>query len=356
MAVFATLWVLSGSFNDDAVAELDGPSQQTDAEQELNVDLFRVRVQRVDAQEVTQRIDLQGEIDADRDIDIRAETEGAIAKLIAKKGDRLKFGQGIVSLAIDDRQARLARANANLKVAKAELKSGLSLNMLSENQHQQNLAEVMSAEADLSEVELDIQHTKVTSPFGGILNELYVEQGDYISVGTALARVVDDKNLIIVAEVPQQHIAKLELGQKVEASLLNGTSVQGEISYISTIADSSTRSFKIEARAANSQNIARFGQSARVSIFVGQKMAHKLSPSLLSLNAKGGLQVKGIDAEGRVNAYTVEILRSENDGVWLIGLPASFDLITVGQGFVSVGQQVSPVHDEAQSELSGAAS
>lgn len=353
MAIVATLWILSGNFKDDA--EHQGQDVIAESSQR-DEGLFRVTVKQFKAQELTQRIDLQGEIDADRNVDIRAETEGAIAKLIAKKGDRMTAGQRVLNLAMNDRQARLARAKADLKVARAELKSSLSLkekNLLSENQLQQNQANVMAAEAAVKEVELEIEHTHILSPFAGVLNDLHVEQGDYVAPGTVLATIVDDQALIISADVPQQHVAKLALGQVVEAKLLNGTELKGEITYISSSADLATRAFRIEALAQNSSQVKRFGQSARVSILLGQQKAHKLSPSLLSLDSQGELQIKGLDVEGRVKAYPVELLRSENDGVWLGGLPEVLELITVGQGFVSVGEKVSPVRVSAEDKASG---
>lgn len=357
MAVVATLWILSGSLSKEVTQADAAMGEQTQQSAEA-ASLFRVTVERVQAQEVTDRIDIQGEIEADRNIELRVEVAGKVTELLAKKGERLKKSQPILRMAMNDKQAKLARAHANLKVAQAELKSGLSLkskNLLSENQHQQNLANVSSAQAELSEIELEIEHTSLRSPFSGVLNDVSVELGDFLSIGSIVANLVDDRYLTIKADVPQQHIAKLSLGQKVEARLLNGRLIQGEISYISSAADTATRSFRIEARADNKAGINRFGQSARVSITVGQQLAHKMSPSLLSLNSDGGLQVKGIDSAGLVSAYPVEILRSENDGVWLSGLPQSFDLITVGQGFVSVGERVEAVMAQTSAQDSGAA-
>ncbi len=354
MAIVATLWILSGSFKDEAEAEAGIVAAGLEIAE--SDELFRVTVEQFQAQEFMQRIDLQGEIDANRKVDIRAETEGAIVNLVASKGDRVSAGQLLLNLAMNDREARLARAKAELKVARVELKSSLSLKkkkLLSENQVQQNQADVMAAEADVKEVELDVERTHIHSPFSGVLNDLHVEQGDYVSPGTIVATIVDDQRLLISADVPQQHVAKLELGQVVEAKLLNGTPLKGEITYISSSADPATRAFRIEAQAKNSLRVKRFGQSARVSILLGNQKAHKLSPSLLSLDSQGELQVKGLDIEGRVKAYAVELLRSENDGVWLNGLPEALDLITVGQGFVSIGEKVSPIRAAIETPATG---
>jgi len=352
MAVLALVWVLSGTLSESDAenstnAGIDNTSTAVATE---NVQaLFKVKVTAIQAEQIMDRIELQGSIESAREIEVRAETEGTIKRIDVEKGDRLSKGQAILRLAMNDRQARLARARAELKVRRVDLKSGVSLKqkkLLSENQHQQNVANVVAAEAEVKEIEVEIEHTNVTAAFRGVLDAVHVELGDYVSSGTPLATLVDDQYVTISSDVPQQHVSKLKLGQMVKATLLDGTQLEGKTYYISSSADPRTRTFRIEAKTSNQENIQRFGQSARVSILVGQKWAHKLSPSLLNLSSDGLLQVKGVDADNRVMTKTVNIIRSENDGVWLEGLPKEFNLITVGQGFVSVGEEVNSIGGE----------
>ncbi len=350
LAALAFIWILSGSLSNNSEETNLQDSALTSSDH--SSPSFKVKVEQIEAKLMLDRIDLQGDIEPAREIEIRAETDGTITSLENKKGTRITQNQKILTLAMNDRQARLARAKSELKVRKADLKSGLSLKakkLLSENQHLQNVSNVVAATAEVKAIEIEIEHTSVTAAFNGVLNELHVELGDYVSSGTPLATLVDDQYITISADVPQQHIAKLKIGQKVSATLLNGTQFEGDIFYISSSADTNTRTFRIEAKAANTMGIQRFGQSARVSIYIGEQFAHKLSPSLLGLNSEGSLQIKGIDQDSRVITQTVEIIRSEKDGIWLAGLPKQFNLITVGQGFVSKGDEVNAISDETPS-------
>jgi multidrug efflux system membrane fusion protein len=347
LAILALGWILSGSLSSNAEEE----SRLSQADSELNesdnsTSNFKVKVQAIDAELMLDRIDLQGEIESAREIEVRAETDGIITKLKVSKGERITKGQQILALATNDRQVRLDRAKAELKVRQADLKSSLSLKekkLISENQYLQNVSNVASAEAEVKENEIELQRTTITAAFDGVLDELHVELGDYVSASTPLATLVDDQYITISAEVPQQHISKLNNGQKVSAVLLSGAKIDGEIFYISSSADTSTRTFRIEAKALNTMGIKRFGQSARVSIYLGEQYAHKLSPSLLGLDSDGLLEIKGVDEDQRVITKTVDIIRSEKDGIWLSGLPNQFNLITVGQGFVSEGDAVNAV-------------
>lgn len=346
MALVAVLWILSGTMKEDV---LNGSADKALEDGDSKNRAFKVRIERQSATEMEERIDLQGGIEAGRVIDLKSEIESTVETIKAKKGDLVSASQSLLTLAVNDRQARLERAKADLRVSQLDLESGLSLKkkkLLSENQHQQNIAAVTGARAQVKEIETEIEHTKIQAPFDGVLDDVYVELGDYVSPGTAIARIVDNNALKITTQVPQQHIAKIRLGQRVEAKLLDGMLVTGRVSYISSSADLMTRSFTVEATTVNATKVQFFGQSARVSIIVGKQLSHKLSPAMLSLDKEGALQVKGVDTDGLVVDYKVGLIRSENDGVWLSGLPKEFDLITVGHGFVSAGERVDIVSND----------
>ena len=72
-------------------------------------------------------------------------------------------------------------------------------------------------------------------------------------------------------------------------------------------------------------------------------MAHFVTPALLSLADDGAIGLKTVDERNRVRFRPVDIIKDTPDGVWLGGLPAEVRVITVGQDFVSAGQEVAPV-------------
>ena len=357
MAVVATIWVLSGSLSQEDPSDASQLAANEASETNEPEALFPVRVKQIEAQTMSDQIALQGEVLANREIEIKAETHGTVAKLNAEKGDRLKPGATILNIAINDRMARLEQAKAELRVRKADLEAGTQLKakrLISQNQHEQNEANVVAAQAAVKQIQVEIEHTRVNAAFAGVLDELMVEKGDYLSAGDPIARLVDDSAVTIRAQVPQQHIAKVKLGQQARAELLDGTEITGTITYIASSAHPDTRTFTIEAKADNQDTVSRFGQSARVNINMGERQAHKLSPSYLDLDNKGALRVKGIDANNQVITHSVAIIRNENDGVWLDGIPEHFELITVGQGFVSAGQTVKPIREEQEASTSEA--
>ena len=72
-------------------------------------------------------------------------------------------------------------------------------------------------------------------------------------------------------------------------------------------------------------------------------LAHRISPSLLTLDDAGNIGVKIINDDGEVEFVVADVALSSNEGVWVAGLPDLATIITVGQGFVVPGTMVNAV-------------
>lgn len=365
-SIVVILWLFSGAINTGSVSSTNAQSNasnisstNTDAEgsrtngSEDETSLFKVTVRDMQALAVADVITLQGDLEPARTITVKSETRGRVASIYVDNGTRVSKGEHLIALATDDRQARLEKAQAELKLREVQLEAAQKLEtkrMVSGNQVEEAVANVAAAKAAVKQVKVEINQTRIKASFSGIVNHRHVELGDYLSPGDPIADLIDDAHIKIVARVPQQHISKLNIGQAVEAELLDGTTIDGELSYISLNADSATRTFRMEAIAQQSSKL-RLGQSARVRLSLGEIMAHKVSSSILSLAADGNIYVNAVDEDNKVVRYAANIIKNDSDGVWLSGLPKQIRLIVVGQAFVAEGQTVLPVlESEANSE------
>src|SRR5690606_21686506 len=72
---------------------------------------------------------------------------------------------------------------------------------------------------------------------------------------------------------------------------------------------------------------------------MGTLPAHLLPQSVLTLDDEGAIGVRTVE-NGEVQFYPVTIVSDSRQGVWVTGLPARVDVITVGQDFVVPGQKV----------------
>ncbi|MDJ0748246.1 MAG: efflux RND transporter periplasmic adaptor subunit [Woeseiaceae bacterium] len=340
IAIAVTLWLLSGQFGSDAaeIEEVDAPVAATSKN--------AVRVRTQSAEEVMRTIVVNGKTAPARIVNLAAETDGRIEYIGAERGASLRRGELIVRLDERDRAARLAQAQATVKQREVEFEARDRLkteSYVSEAQLQEAVALLETARAELKRAELDLVYMEVRAPFAGALQSRMVEVGDFVSRGDPIATYVDNRTIIVSANLSEFDARYVSVGDTAEARLATGENVRGTIRYVAPVADEATRTFTVELEVNNDDGALRAGGTAELRIPAEAVLAHRVSPSLLTLDDAGNVGVKIINGGGEVEFVTADIALSGTDGVWLAGLPETATIITVGQGFVSNGAIVDAV-------------
>ncbi len=335
------LWVLSG-----AIASTPEPVVVKD--ENKSHPAMKVKVQTVIAKEISREIVVQGELEPLRQVEIRAQTASKVIAMPAVKGEQVQAAALIVKLATEDRVALQKQAQAEVRNQKQEVSAARKLRkkgLQSENHLKSAEAALAAAQAALQRANLELEHIKIKAPFASVLEQRYVELGSHLEQGDRVALMVDKSVLKAVGNVSQQSVGKLRIGQTLTVRLLDGQEVEGRLSYISSLGDAQTHSFRVEAEVPNPDGILNAGVSAELRIAIARESAHFLSPALLSLNDVGKVGVKSVDTGNYVQFHPIELVRTEANGVWVSGMPPQAQVITQGQGFVITGEMVVPVFE-----------
>lgn len=343
IAILIAGWLWSGQFDD---ADSAGGEAQAGITTTAAPAQGKVRVRTLLAEEVTRTIVVNGKTAPARITELSAETDGRVVAIGAERGANVAKGTIIVRLDERDRNARLAEASATLKQREVEYearKKLMSSSYVSEAQLQDGLARLEAARAELTRAELDLEYMLVRAPFDGAIQERSVEVGDFLKVGDPIASFVDNRRIIVGASVSEFDAGFVRLGETASAKLATGEEVKGTIRYVAPVADEATRTFAVELEVDNSDGGLRAGGSAELYIPAESIRAHRVSPSLLTLDDGGNVGIKIVNDANKVEFVVADIALSSNDGVWLAGLPESVTIITVGQGFVSAGAEVDAV-------------
>lgn len=341
IALAIALWLMSGGVDGggDAATPAAEPAARSDGR-------TSVRVRTQTAEEVTRMIAVNGKTAPARVVELNAETDGRVTVTEAERGARLDSGQVIVRLDERDRSARLAQARATVKQREIEYEARKKLgtqSYVSEAQLQEGAALLETARAELARAELDIEHMVIRAPFDGALQDRMVEVGDYVKAGDPVAKFVDDRTLIVSADVSEFDAHYIVKGHPGSARLATGQIVEGRIRYVAPVADEATRTFRVELEVDNTAGEYRGGMTAELMLPAETIFAHKVSPSLLTLDDEGNLGIKTVNDDGQVEFHPADIAVSSNEGVWIAGLPHTASIITVGQGFVIEGAVVNSV-------------
>lgn len=340
--VVVAVWLVSGSFGNEEQETLSADSAIAESAAAKNA----VRVRSQSAELVLRTITVNGKTAPARVVSLTAETDGRIETIGAARGASIERGSIIVSLDERDRTARLAQAAATVKQREVEYEGRLKLkseSYVSEAQLQEAVAMLETARAELIRAKLDLGYMNIRAPFGGAIQSRDVEVGDFVKRGDPIATFVDNRTIIVSANLSEFDARYVEVGDIAEASLATGETVKGQIRYIAPVADEATRTFGVEMEIDNSDGSLRVGGTAELRIPAEEVLAHRISASLLTLDDAGNVGVKIINEQGLVEFVVADIALSSNEGIWLAGLPQSATIITVGQGYVANGALVNAV-------------
>lgn len=306
----------------------------------------RVTVEDLRAQEVMSSVLVFGHTEAANKADLKVRVAGIVERIIHDKGSRVKAGDPIITIKIEDRATRQDSAVAAKAKAEIEFTTAKQLyfdNLISRVEYMQAEASFKQAAANLDQVSLDADNTTVRAPFDGIVNALDVVEGSFVTANMVIGNFVDLGRIKIRAELPEKYISRARVGTAARAVLSDGRAVDAKLAYAASVANSSTRTFPIELLSGNGERLVE-GLTAEIALPLDRVMATKLTvSSCLTFGDDGVIGVKVVGGGDRVEFYPVALVREDQDGLWVSGLPASASVIVAGQEFVRVGETVIPV-------------
>jgi multidrug efflux system membrane fusion protein len=339
--VFVVGWIASGV--------VGGRHHATTGALAKTSDLPTVQVMTIEASKRDAMLTVRGRTEALHAVDVRAEVDGMVQTIHFDKGDKVKAGAVLCELKINDKGAKLDESRALVSQRSKEYSAARNLaakGYVSETQAKQAAAAMEAAQADQRTQEIALENTKIRAPFDGIVDDRYVNQGDYMRIGDKCELVIAPEPFLAVGTVSEHDVASLKLGDPAGATLVTGQNVEGTIRFIAQRADAATRTFRVEVQLPNPDAKLRDGVSADIKIPVRQVTAQKISSGILVLDDNGVYGVRVV-SHGIVHFMPVQIVSDDPDGMWVSGLPDHVTVITVGQQFVNEGARVVPVESGA---------
>lgn len=342
--LLVTTWMGSGLLQEQTILS---STSQVQAEGNVGKDL-RVQVTTLQAQPVTRYVKVNGRTAPLRAITVSAEAEGRVVSIDVDRGKRVTAGTPLIRLDLRDRRARVAQARASVQEHQTSYEAQTKLKeegYVSDTQITETLAKLESSKAELVRADLDLKNQIIRAPFDGLLGDRSVEIGDFVRVGDEVANFVDNSRLKVAGTLAERELANISIGDTALAKLVTGQEVEGFVSYISPVADESTRTFAVELEIDNADSNLPAGVTTEMKLTAGQAMAQKISPAIMILDPDGTLGVFIIDEVNRAVFVPVAIERSETNGIWVSGLPETANVITLGQGYVNKGQRIDPIFE-----------
>jgi membrane fusion protein (multidrug efflux system) len=199
------------------------------------------------------------------------------------------------------------------------------------------------AATDYEQIEVKYNHGFPRSPISGIINNLYVDAGEFIDTGKPIADIVNIERIKINVRVPELDIRYVIKGQKtpVKIDAFPERMLSGIIDFVAFKADPATKTFLVRTVIENPLADIRPGMIARV-VFVRRVITDALMAPLFALVDKGGERLVFVEKDGVAQSRTVSIGVIEGDRVQITsGLNPGDHLIVKGHTEVEDGMKVS---------------
>ncbi len=349
-------------------------------EPELNVDRPVVNVATTVLEPLEEFVDsftIPAVVEPWATIQIAAEVNAQVARVAAREGELIRPGQPLVYL---DRE--LIEAEYNKDAAQAEydrrelerLEEAARRGVASEGELDIARTTVRRSEAQLASAKVRLDRTTIYAPTRvhgsqetpdsiGLLNDMQVEVGEFVSPGTPVAELVDISAVKVQVSVPERDVKYIAVGQQatVVVEALYDQSFTGTITFIKATADPRTRTFQTEVRVPNPNLVLRPGMIVRVQLARQRLTDVLMIPLDAVIPLEQGYQVYVVeDGLARQRRVKIGLLRGREAQVLPVGpgepgydpavpsLAAGETLIVRGQRLVGQDQPVRPQPSVAQ--------
>ncbi|MBF8251642.1 MAG: secretion protein HlyD, partial [Deltaproteobacteria bacterium] len=199
----------------------------------------------------------------------RAKLDNAAANL-----DRANslYPKGMIS------QQEMDSAKSAFDVAQADYESARA----NELQGKMKDEEIKTARARVEQMESNLQlafvqlgRTYITAPYSGIITELFVEEGELLSIGTPVLEMADESTMEVDAVIDEVDVGKLRIGQDVKLTFDAFKEKQSlgkilEISPYITTTKEQNRTVNIKVGITTGQDGILVGMSTDVEVITGR--------------------------------------------------------------------------------------
>lgn len=158
--------------------------------------------------------------------------------------DNAQYALNNSTNAYNSSMAQLSSAKAQLDSAKAQAQAArekLNLLVNGATERTKSTAELGVAQAEKSYelTKLQLDKTNIIAAVDGLIESVNFKVGEYITPGSAVATMVNTKNMWVKIYVPEKTLPTLKLGKTVslKSDFVKGSIIKGKITYISQEAE-----------------------------------------------------------------------------------------------------------------------
>jgi membrane fusion protein (multidrug efflux system) len=309
------------------------------------VPAVRVITLTLKSERLEDKISLPAEVEPFEDLWVKAEVSGQVVGIPVKEGQRVKDGQILVKLDDRDYRSRLARIEANYRLARQDYERMAALvkkNIAAESKLEEIEARLEDLSAQRSEAQLALDRTAITAPIDGRLNEIKAKKGELLDVNQPVAQILQFQKVKVTVGVPESDVAAVMGLEEAEVIIeaLENRRVKGTKVFLSSQPRTMARLYDLELMVPNPDGQILPGMFGQVEL-VKKVFNQALAVPLYAVIAQGDDRFVYVEKDGQAEKRLIKL------GVlvgWQVlvkeGLHPGERVIVVGHRFLDDGQAV----------------
>ena len=239
--------------------------------EQMKKETANVAVKTISLDNLDKTLQISGKLEGIAEVILYAEVSGKISTVNKKLGQWVNKGEAIAAIDNDQYRLSLQQAEASLVSAESTLEaeqlsldaasSLLKADQISEADYKRTLSQFNSAKANHSSAQayaetarLNYESAIFTAPVSGWITYINLNTGDYVSPGSPLIKIVDDRQLIMETGVGESEITNLNIGQTVAIKTRNDIELTGFITGLGKSPAPGSMSYPVKIQFDNTDN------------------------------------------------------------------------------------------------------
>lgn len=311
--------------------------------------LVPVKIQALVSENFEHFVKVSGLVGSKQNVLLSAEGNGRVISIDVKEGDPVRAGQVIIRLESDIVTNQLSEAKLGYQLAKTTFERRARLwkeNIGSEIEYLNAETNFLSSKDRLAQVEAQLKNTMIIAPVSGVVDNINVNTGEFVGVGTPVVRIIDLNNLEVETDLSENYLKAVKKGDPVKVSIpALGLNQEEKIIFLSQYIKPENRSFTVKVALNNQSELIKPNLLAELTFRDYNNAEAFVIPSIsVKKDLKGNYvyTVVNTDGENRVNKrYIITGYSFSDKSEITSGLIAGEKVIIAGFNEVSEGQKVS---------------
>jgi RND family efflux transporter MFP subunit len=242
---------------------------------------------------------VSGPLVVEHEVDVEAQREGVISKILADVGTHVRTGQVLAELdnrellanrdtvadkvkaieadqknwaaQLDIDKADLARAEAMWKadlITKEQVEHARAKVVSSKFEVEREVNNAQTARDELRAIEIELDKTRIVAPFEGVVARRYIRLGQQVAVKDRMFWVTETSPMNVRFTLPQEFVGKVRVGEAVRVFSPDDPDHKypAKIMLLSPVVDPASGTIDVEARVAEPAGNLRPGMTVTVAV------------------------------------------------------------------------------------------